>query len=130
MPATPAWPPSSLPRLYMDELLSEELRLVLDGPPANYLGNVLRLPSGAQVKLFDDRSGEWLARIDEVGSATCGLPRWGRGLLVIESFSWADVIAALAALLAQAQRESWPDTIEALNHELHWAFDNRRPFTG
>jgi hypothetical protein len=59
-----------------------------------------------------------------------GLPRWGRGLLVIESFAWADVIAALAALLAQAQRESWPDTIEALNHELHWAFDNRRPFTG
>lgn len=59
-----------------------------------------------------------------------GLPRWGRGLLVIESFAWEHVIAALAALLAQAQRETWEDTIEALNRELRWAFDDRRPFTG
>jgi hypothetical protein len=58
------------------------------------------------------------------------LPRWGRGLLVIESFTWEDVIAALAALLAQAQRESWEETIEALNRELHWDFNNREPFTG
>ena len=67
MPATPAWPPSSLPRLYVDQLLSQDLALTLDGPPANYLASVLRLGPGAQVKLFDDRSGEWLAEIVEAG---------------------------------------------------------------
>ena len=67
MVATPAWPPSSLPRLYVDRLLSDGGSLTLEGPPANYLGNVLRLQPGAQVKLFDDRSGEWLATLGEVG---------------------------------------------------------------
>ena len=67
MPATPAWPPSSLPRLYVDQPLSESLRLTLEGPAANYLGNVLRLQPGAKVKLFDDRTGEWLATIEEAG---------------------------------------------------------------
>lgn len=67
MPATPAWPPSSLPRLFVDQALEPQAMLALDGPPANYLGNVLRLSAGAQVKLFDDRTGEWLAEIAEAG---------------------------------------------------------------
>ena len=67
MPATPAWPPSSLPRLFVDQALADGLSLTLDGPPANYLGNVLRLGPGAEVKLFDDRTGEWLARVEEAG---------------------------------------------------------------
>lgn len=67
MPATPAWPPASLPRLYVESGLEEGAMLTLDGPGANYLGNVLRLDAGAQVKLFDDRSGEWLAEIVEAG---------------------------------------------------------------
>jgi len=64
MPATPAWPPQSLPRLFVDQLLSEGLSLTVDG---TYLGAVLRLGPGDKVKLFDDRSGEWLARITEAG---------------------------------------------------------------
>ena len=67
MPATPAWPPASLPRLYVEETLSEGAELTLDGAQANYLANVLRLGPGAQVKLFDDRTGEWLAEIIEAG---------------------------------------------------------------
>lgn len=67
MPATPTWPPSSLPRLYVEQTLSEGAALTLDGAPANYLANVLRLGPGAQVKLFDDRTGEWLAEIVEAG---------------------------------------------------------------
>jgi 16S rRNA (uracil1498-N3)-methyltransferase len=67
LPATPAWPPSSLPRLYVDQPLSQGTALILDGAPANYLGNVLRLGQGAQVKLFDDRTGEWLAEVAEAG---------------------------------------------------------------
>ena len=67
MVATPAWPPKSLPRLFVDQQLSAGLALTLDGQAANYLGNVLRLEPGGQVKLFDDRSGEWLAEIQESG---------------------------------------------------------------
>jgi 16S rRNA (uracil1498-N3)-methyltransferase len=67
MPATPAWPPSSLPRLFVGQELAVNLDLTLEGAPANYLGNVLRLNAGAQVKLFDDVTGEWLARVEEAG---------------------------------------------------------------
>lgn len=67
MPATPAWPPESLPRLFVDQPLAQDLVLTLDGAPANYLANVLRLGPGDRVKLFDDRTGEWLAEIAEAG---------------------------------------------------------------
>jgi 16S rRNA (uracil1498-N3)-methyltransferase len=67
LPATPAWPPSSLPRLFVDQRLAEGAELTLAGAPANYLGNVLRLGPGARVKLFDDRTGEWLAEVGEAG---------------------------------------------------------------
>ncbi len=67
MPATPAWPPHSLPRLFVDRELSAGLALTLDGGPAHYLANVLRLSAGAEAKLFDDRTGEWLAQIEEAG---------------------------------------------------------------
>ena len=65
MPATPAWPPSSLPRLYVQQMLSDCASLTLEGPQANYLSAVMRLGAGAQVKLFDDQTGEWLAEIIE-----------------------------------------------------------------
>ena len=65
MPATPAWPPKSLPRLFVRQALADEARVELDAGPANYLGKVLRLGQGDQVLLFDGRSGEWLARIAE-----------------------------------------------------------------
>ena len=67
MPATPAWPPSSLPRLFVDRILSQDLLLTLEGSQANYLGTVLRLTAGAHLKLFDDRTGEWIGEISEAG---------------------------------------------------------------
>jgi 16S rRNA (uracil1498-N3)-methyltransferase len=67
MPATPAWPPKSLPRLFVRSNLSEGAIVELDGGQANYLGNVMRLGQGAEVLLFDGQSGEWLARIVEAG---------------------------------------------------------------
>ena len=66
MPATPAWPPRSLPRLYVDPPLSAGVAVGLDSGQANYLGNVLRLKEGGEVLLFDGVSGEWLARVVEV----------------------------------------------------------------
>ena len=67
MPATPAWPPKSLPRLFVRQALGEGASVELDAAQANYLGNVMRLGEGAGVLLFDGRSGEWLARIAEAG---------------------------------------------------------------
>jgi 16S rRNA (uracil1498-N3)-methyltransferase len=66
MPATPAWPPQSTPRLFVEtELAPGPLRI--DGPPAHYLIQVMRLKTGDPVKLFDDRSGEWLGVAQAVG---------------------------------------------------------------
>ena len=63
MPATPAWPPASLPRLYVAQPLAAGATVTLAGGAANYLANVLRLRAGDRVKLFDDRTGEWLATL-------------------------------------------------------------------
>jgi len=66
MPATPAWPPQSTPRLFVEtELAPGPLRI--DGPPAHYLVQVMRLKAGDPVKLFDDRTGEWLGIAQAVG---------------------------------------------------------------
>src|ERR1044071_7407176 len=67
MPATPAWPPRSLPRLFVRQPLGEGESVELDAGQANYLGNVMRLGVGAELLVFDGRSGEWLARIAEAG---------------------------------------------------------------
>ena len=63
MPATPAWPPKSLPRLFVRKPLAQWTEIELDGAQAHYLGNVLRLKTSAQLLVFDSASGEWLARI-------------------------------------------------------------------
>ena len=67
MPATPAWPPKSLPRLFVRTPLADGVAVALDTGQANYLGNVMRLKEGAELLAFDGRSGEWLARIAETG---------------------------------------------------------------
>jgi 16S rRNA (uracil1498-N3)-methyltransferase len=63
MPATPAWPPKSLPRLFVRQPLAEQSAVELDAGQAHYLGNVMRLGAGSELLIFDGRSGEWLARI-------------------------------------------------------------------
>jgi len=67
MPATPAWPPKSLPRLFLRQPLGEGSAVELDAKQANYLGNVMRLGIGAELLVFDGNSGEWLARVAAAG---------------------------------------------------------------
>jgi 16S rRNA (uracil1498-N3)-methyltransferase len=67
MPATPAWPPRSLPRLFVRHPLSAGASVELDSAQANYLGNVLRLGVDAELLVFDGLSGEWRARIADSG---------------------------------------------------------------
>lgn len=66
MVATPAWPPQSTPRLFVDAELGEGERRI-EGPAAHYLLSVMRLKAGDPVKLFDDRTGEWLAVVRAAG---------------------------------------------------------------
>ena len=73
VPATPAWPPKSLPRLFVKTRLGEGARVELDSGQANYLGNVLRMKEGAELLLFDGSSGEWLGRIAEAGKKRMAL---------------------------------------------------------
>lgn len=67
MPATPAWPPKSLPRLFLRQSLSAGASVELEPGQANYLGKVMRLKAGDEALVFDGASGEWLARVSAVG---------------------------------------------------------------
>jgi 16S rRNA (uracil1498-N3)-methyltransferase len=67
MPATPAWPPKSAPRLFIADELAAGQQRVLDGNAAHYLGSVMRRAPGDPVLLCDDISGEWLTVVTEVG---------------------------------------------------------------
>ncbi|MDQ3143789.1 MAG: 16S rRNA (uracil(1498)-N(3))-methyltransferase, partial [Pseudomonadota bacterium] len=48
MPATPAWPPRTLTRLFVDQPLGVGVAVSVEGPQANYLGNVMRMKAGDQ----------------------------------------------------------------------------------
>lgn len=67
MTATPAWPPQSTPRLYVEAELSEGSVLRIDAAQAHYLIAVMRFKVGDPLKLFDNITGEWLAVADHVG---------------------------------------------------------------
>jgi 16S rRNA (uracil1498-N3)-methyltransferase len=73
MPATPAWPPASTPRLFIDQALVAGATLTIAGGQANYLANVMRLKPGDAVRLFDDRTGEWLGTIRETAKRSVAL---------------------------------------------------------
>ena len=67
MPATPAWPPRSTPRLFVETPLSDGAQVRVEGGQAHYLLSVMRLKAGDPVKLFDDATGEWLGVIGAAG---------------------------------------------------------------
>lgn len=66
MPATPAWPPRSAPRLFVGEELRAGAALRIEGNPAHYLTRVMRTGPGDIVILCDDITGEWAARVGDV----------------------------------------------------------------
>ena len=46
MPATPAWPPKSAPRLFVAEPLAAGAAVRIEGNPAHYLARVMRAAPG------------------------------------------------------------------------------------
>ena len=67
MPATPAWPPKSAPRLFVAETLAAGATVRIEGNPAHYLARVMRVSAGDAVILCDDVTGEWAARVTDAG---------------------------------------------------------------
>lgn len=66
MPATPAWPPRSAPRLFVEPTLSAGQLRRVDGNAAHYLAGVMRVAPGDGIILLDDVSGEWACRVETV----------------------------------------------------------------
>lgn len=67
MPATPAWPSKSAPRLFVADELRSGGVVRIEGNPAHYLARVMRAAPGDIVILCDDITGEWAARVSDVG---------------------------------------------------------------
>src|ERR1700709_214399 len=53
----------SAPRLFVDAPLKAGQTVALERNQSNYLGNVLRLPAGDTLLVFNGRDGEWQAQI-------------------------------------------------------------------
>lgn len=73
MPATPAWPPRSAPRLFVPGPLAIGASVVIEGPQAHYLARVMRIAPGDAVVLCDDLTGEWAARVNAAGKRDVAL---------------------------------------------------------
>ena len=58
-----------IPRLFVDRLLEAGAEFELEGGQVHYLATVLRLDRGAELRLLDDRTGEWAAEVADVGRA-------------------------------------------------------------
>jgi 16S rRNA (uracil1498-N3)-methyltransferase len=67
MPATPAWPPKSAPRLFVATPLAAGEHIAIEGPQAHYLSRVMRVGEGDAVILCDNVTGEWAARVLSAG---------------------------------------------------------------
>lgn len=62
-PKTPAWPPKSAPRLFVEQELSGGAELAITGNQAHYLTRVMRTAPGDAVILCDNITGEWVAKV-------------------------------------------------------------------
>ncbi len=54
------------PRLFIDTPLSAGATPAIDGAPAHYLVNVMRMKAGDPLLLCDNRSGEWLGTVSDI----------------------------------------------------------------
>jgi 16S rRNA (uracil1498-N3)-methyltransferase len=66
MPATPAWPPRSAPRLFVAAPIAQGEPVTVAGNQAHYLSRVMRVGIGDSVILCDDITGEWAAQVESL----------------------------------------------------------------
>lgn len=65
-PKTPAWPPRSAPRLFVEQTLEAGAQVLLEGNQAHYLNRVMRVRENDGVILCDNQTGEWAMRVATV----------------------------------------------------------------
>lgn len=73
MPKTPAWPPRSAPRLFVDHEIEHGSAIEITGNSAHYLVRVMRVTPGDAVILCDDVTGEWACKVLEVAKRSVRL---------------------------------------------------------
>lgn len=66
MPAKPAWPPRSAPRLFVPPDLFAGAEISISGNQAHYLSRVMRVAEGGAVVLCDNATGEWASSVVSV----------------------------------------------------------------
>ena len=64
---------SNTPRLFVPTDLMEGGPVALDEAQSRYLFKVMRLKEGDQVRLFNGRQGEWIAKVDQVLGKSAGI---------------------------------------------------------
>ena len=74
--------------------------------------------AASELFYFEVVTPEYLANAD--------ISRWGRGLLVVPEFDWAQVDRALERLVAQSAQPSWEQVREALSRELTSEYEGYR----
>ena len=98
MPATPAWPPASTPRLYVDLPLQPDATPVIDGPAAHYLLKA-RTAKGRlidSVARFHLGNGARLERINWLGDTSPKGLRESAGIMVNYLYRLEDIEKNLA----------------------------------
>ncbi|MBH0111765.1 16S rRNA (uracil(1498)-N(3))-methyltransferase [Novosphingobium sp. YJ-S2-02] len=73
MTATPAWPPRSAPRLFLEGPLAEGRTVAIEGNQAHYLTRVMRVAVGDVVIACDDATGEWAGEVSAVSKRSVEL---------------------------------------------------------
>ncbi len=73
MPAIPAWPPKSAPRLFVADKLAQGATVTIEGNQGHYLLRVMRVSAGDTVILCDDMTGEWATSVIEAGKRDVSL---------------------------------------------------------
>jgi hypothetical protein len=59
-----------------------------------------------------------------------GRPYWGRGTLVLRSFSWEAVEAALNQYVRSVSGEDWAEVASKLSRFMLWEFEDYQPYKG
>jgi hypothetical protein len=73
---------------------------------------------GADIFSFEVVTPKFLMRKTET--------HWGRGYLIVESFSWSVVEKAVQKLLSHCARQTWHETATEIAKDLHWEFESYR----
>jgi len=80
----------------------------------------LKGQQGADLFYFDVVTPKYLMRTTET--------RWGRGCLIMDTFSWSVVEMSVQKLLSHCTQQTWQEVATELGKELYWEFENYQPY--